>query len=198
MCMFHLMSLRDGGVPPPDHQYMHCHMILDDKMEDFCPKAQLVAARHMTKAPASPTYASVMSQEIMCIALLVVCEWATDVLNVYSTVPCHKNIWTTLGQEFGDDCGPKAMISSGTAFRVHLVRCLCKIGYRSCLADPDLWLKEQTDRKGSRYYAYILCYLDNFLVVHHNPGHIVDRLTAFFSSSLTQLVPLRCILEQRR
>ncbi|KAL7474388.1 hypothetical protein ACHAW6_000363 [Cyclotella cf. meneghiniana] len=53
--------LPDGVVPPPDHQYMKCHMIFDIKMEDFCRKAWLVARGHMTKAPATLTYASVMS-----------------------------------------------------------------------------------------------------------------------------------------
>ena len=91
--------------------------------------------------------------------------------------PCHKKIWTTLEKEFGDDCGWKAIIvralyglkSSGTAFRSYLVGCLHKIGYRLCPTDPDPWLKEQTDRKGNHYFAYILCYVDGLLVVNHNP-----------------------------
>jgi hypothetical protein len=27
--------LGDGVMPSPDHQYIHCHMIFDVKMEDF-------------------------------------------------------------------------------------------------------------------------------------------------------------------
>ncbi len=94
----------------------------------------------------------------MHIALLVavlndIDIWATDVLNTYITALCHEKIWTTLGKEFGDDCGWKAIIvqalyglkSSGAAFRVHLARCLLEVGYRLCPADPDLWLKEQTN-----------------------------------------------------
>ena len=53
------------------------------------------------------------------------------------------------------------------------------MGYRSCPADPDLWLKEQTDTKGNRYYAYILCYVDDLLVVHHNPKRVMDRINSF-------------------
>ncbi|KAL7484179.1 hypothetical protein ACHAW6_009825, partial [Cyclotella cf. meneghiniana] len=45
--------LADGVAPPPDHQYMRCHMIFDVKMEDFCCKAWLIAGGHMTKAPAT-------------------------------------------------------------------------------------------------------------------------------------------------
>ncbi len=107
--------LPDGVVPPSDHQYMECHMIFDVKMENFCRKARLVAGGHMTKAPATLTYASVMSRETVLIALLVaalndvdICT--TDVLNAYITAPCSKKIWTTLGREFGEVRGQKAII----------------------------------------------------------------------------------------
>ena len=53
------------------------------------------------------------------------------------------------------------------------------MGYRPCLADPDLWLKEQTDWKGDRYYAYILCYMDDLLVVHHNTRCVLYRFDSF-------------------
>ncbi|KAL7474662.1 hypothetical protein ACHAW6_000625 [Cyclotella cf. meneghiniana] len=105
--------LLDGVAPPLDHQYMKCHMIFDVKMEDFCHKARLIAWGHMTKAPATLTYASVVSRETVQIALLMaalndVDIWATDVLNAYITAPCREKIWTTLGKEFGDDCDRKA------------------------------------------------------------------------------------------
>ena len=53
--------LLDGVVPPSDLQYMKCHRIFGLKLEDFCCKAQLIAKRHMTKAPATLTYASVVT-----------------------------------------------------------------------------------------------------------------------------------------
>ena len=46
-------------------------MTFDVEMEDFCHKAWIVAGQHMTKAPATLTYASIMSKETMQIALLV-------------------------------------------------------------------------------------------------------------------------------
>jgi hypothetical protein len=36
--------------------------------------------------------------------------WVVDVLNAYITTPCREKIWTTLGKEFGDDCGQKAIV----------------------------------------------------------------------------------------
>ena len=53
--------LGEGVAPLPDHQYIRCHMIFDIKMEDFRYKSQVVAGGHATKAPATLTYASVMS-----------------------------------------------------------------------------------------------------------------------------------------
>ena len=48
---------------PQDHEFVRCHMIFDVKMEDFRRKARLVAGGHMTSAPATMTYASVVSRE---------------------------------------------------------------------------------------------------------------------------------------
>ncbi|KAL7482322.1 hypothetical protein ACHAW6_007993 [Cyclotella cf. meneghiniana] len=52
--------LPDGVTSPSDHQYIKCHMIFDVKMEDFHGKARLIAGKHMTKAPATLTYAGIM------------------------------------------------------------------------------------------------------------------------------------------
>ena len=97
---------------------------------------------------------------------------------------CHKKIWTTLRQEFGDNCGRKAIVvqalyglkSSSDAFRAHLAGCMQEMGYCSCPTEPDLCLKEQTDKKGRQYYSYILCYVDDLLVVHHNLKQVMDRI----------------------
>ena len=47
-------------------------MIFDIKMEDFQQKARLVAGGHVTKAPATMTYASVVGRDTVKIALLLV------------------------------------------------------------------------------------------------------------------------------
>eukprot|EP00804_Cyclotella_cryptica_P014226 CCRYP_005638-RA/>CCRYP_005638-RA protein AED:0.41 eAED:0.41 QI:0/0/0/1/0/0/2/0/167 len=140
-----------GAAPPPDHQFIRCHMIFD---------AWLVARGHATKAPATLTYASAVSRETVRRDLLVavlndIDIWAVDSLNTYITAPCQEKIWTTLGEEFGVYCGKMAIVvctlywlkSSGAAFWTHLAGCMQEMGYTSCPADPDLWLKAQgTDR----------------------------------------------------
>ena len=106
-----------------------------------------------------------------------------DVINAYITAPVREKIWTVLGAEHGKDEGKKAIIvralyglkSSGAAFRAHLCECMEALGYKSCLADPDLWYKSQS-RNGSEYYSYILCYVDDIMVIHENARPVLDRI----------------------
>jgi hypothetical protein len=67
-------------------------MIFDVKMEDFRQKARLVAGGHRTKAPATITYASMVSRETMHLALTIASlndleVKIGDVLNAYITAP---------------------------------------------------------------------------------------------------------------
>ena len=55
------------------------------------------------------------------------------------------------------------------------------IGYSSCLADPDLWSKEETrPSDGAKYCTYFLLYVDYFLVIHHDSGRALHELDNFF------------------
>ena len=106
-----------------------------------------------------------------------------DVLNTYITDPVKEKIWTYLGPDHGNDEGKKAIIvrdlyglkSSRAAFRAHLCECMAALGYRPCLADPDLWLKAQ-NQDGIDYHFHILCYVDDIMVIHHDARPILDRI----------------------
>ena len=184
-------TLADGEFAPRDYQFVLCHIIWDVKMEDFRRKARLVAGGHMTTAPAAITYASVVSRESVRIALTLAAlngleVKVGDVENAYITAPVREKIWTTLGPEHGEDSGKKAIIvralyglkSSGAAFRAHLCECMKSLGYTSCLADPDLWLKPEVDN-GFKYYSYILCYVDDIMVIHHEARPILDLIDKY-------------------
>ena len=75
-----------------------------------------------------------------------------DGLNAYITAPVMEKVWTILGPKFGHDSGKSAVIvhvlyglkSAGAAFQAHLASFMCQMGYTSCKADPDLWLKAVT------------------------------------------------------
>jgi hypothetical protein len=149
--------LPDGHSTPIGYQKIPCHMIFDVKMEDFRQKARLVAGGHRTKPPATITYASVVSRETVRLALTIASlndlkVKVGDVLSTYITAPVKEKVWTVLGPEFGHDAGKSAIIvhalyrlkSAGAAFQAHLASFMRQMGYTSCKADPDLWLKAVT------------------------------------------------------
>ena len=70
--------------------------------------------------------------------------------------------------------------SFGAAFREHLVSFMRQMGYTSYKADPDLWYKAETrPNDGSRYYTYILCYIDDILCIHHDPMTVLNRINDY-------------------
>ena len=198
--------LPDGAYAPRDYQRVVCHMIFDVKMEDFRRKARLVAGGHLTDTPKCMTYSSVVSRESVRIALTIAAlndleVKAGDIMNAYVTAPITEKVWTVLGKEWGADAGKKAIIvralyglkSAGAAFRRHLADCMRNLGYKSCPADHDLWIKPAVDNDGDKYYSYILCYVDDILVIHHDAMPVMTRLTSISSLSQNLLGTQRCI-----
>ena len=148
--------IGDNDDLPPTYQEIRCHLIYDVKMENFQRKARLVAGGHTTETPASITYASVVSRESVRIALTLAAlndlEVKTaDIENAYLTAPVGEKIWCRLGPEFGSEAGKRALIvralyglkSAGASFRNHLADCMRHLGWTSCIADPDVWLKPE-------------------------------------------------------
>ena len=72
-----------------------------------------------------------------------------NILNVYVQALVTE-VWTTLGPEFGKDARKIAygLKSAIAAFRSHLARCMESLGYESCQADHDLWLKPEIRLEG--------------------------------------------------
>ncbi len=94
--------LSDGSSVPIGYQKIPCHMIFDVIMEDFRRKARLVAGGHLTKAPATITYANVVSCETVRLALTFASlnnlrVKVGNVLNAYITAPVKEKVWTILG-----------------------------------------------------------------------------------------------------
>ena len=98
---------------------------------------------------------------------------ACDIQNIYLTVNCREKIWTYAGPEFGSEHGQLMIIkkalyglkSSGTAFRAHLAETLHDIGFKPTKADPNVWICPAVKLDGSKYYEYIMCYVDDILSV---------------------------------
>ena len=127
------------------------------------------------------TYDSVVSRETFRIALTIAVLNELQVkcgnfLNAYIAAPIMELIWTTLGNKFGNDQGNMALVVSalyglksiGAVFRKHLGECMSGLGYKLCLADPDIWLKPEVRKNGVKCYSYIFCYVDDNLFLHHD------------------------------
>jgi hypothetical protein len=56
-----------------------------------------------------------------------------------------------------------------------------QMGYTSCKVDPDLWLKAMSRPEDNvHYYAYILCYVDDILCIHHDPISVMSKINGYF------------------
>ena len=113
----------------------------------------------------------------------------SDIENAYITAPCTEKIWTVLGPEFGPDAGKSAIVvralyglkNAGASFCNHLADCMTLLGFTPCLADPDLWMRaEVRPCNGFEYYAYVLLYVDDVLVVRHDATDVLLCLDKYF------------------
>jgi len=183
---------KDSNIEP-GRTFLECYLIFDVKM-DFTRKARFVANGAKTPDLKSSTYAGVISRETVRIAFTHAALngyniLAGDILNAYLNAPISEKYWTICGPEFGSELeGCKALIiralygtkSAGRDFRNHLRSCMDMLGYTSCLADPDLWMRQAVDEKGAEYYEYILLYVDDCLAIGTNPQHQVDQINKYF------------------
>ena len=176
--------LEAGAKPPPGWSKASGHLVWDLKM-DFTRKARWVLDGHKQADPIGSTYAGVVSRESVCIAftyaaLNEVDICAADIRNAYLQAPSSCKDYIICGREFGlENVGKVALIhmalyggkTAGKDFRNHLWSCMRHLGFTSCLADPDVWMRPAKHSNGSDYYEYILLYTDDALVISENAEH---------------------------
>ena len=64
--------------------------------------------------------------------------------------------------------------SSATIWRIMLSQTMRDLGFTSCYADPDGWLRPQTKQNGEEYYKYVFIYVDDILCFSHDPQSIMN------------------------
>ena len=128
----------------------NCHMVFDIKMEDFQRKACLVAGGHMTHTLDTITYSCVVTRETVCISLTMATLHESS-----RCIECLCNgtqSWKDMDKirsNFWDNAGKSAVIIrasyglniAGASFRAHLAHYMWKLGYKSCNAWLNLWIK---------------------------------------------------------
>jgi hypothetical protein len=176
------------------YQKIGVQFVFDIKLgEGFRRKARLVALGNRTKTPSSLTYSSVVARDSVRIALTAAALNGLDILvcdieGAYLTAKCREKVYIVAGPEFGSE-QDKIMVvkmalyglkSSGAAFRSKLAGVLHDMGYRPTYADPDVWLKAATKPGGFEYYEMVLCYVDDLMVLSHQPQKTIDGIQAVF------------------
>jgi Reverse transcriptase (RNA-dependent DNA polymerase) len=191
-----------GEKPPPGYQFVGLMMVFDIKM-DFTRKARLVARGDQTDTPLTLIYSSVVSRESVRIAFLIAALNDIDLMmfdvgNAYLNAATTEKLYTIAGKEFGPDEEGKLMIirralyglkSSGAAYRAHFAATLTELNFVSCKADPDVWMRPATKDDGFQYYEYILTYVDDCLIVSHQPQVIIDILQGEYKYRLKDIGP---------
>ena len=157
--------LQEGKRAPPGWQHVTGHIIWDLKM-DFTRKARWVLYGHKTRDPIGSTYAGVVSRDSVRIAFtyaalngLDIC--AADIHNAYLQAPSSQKDYIVCGPEFGlENIGNVALIhralyrgkAAGIDFRNHFRNCMQHLEFKSCPADPDVWMRPAKHSNGSEYW----------------------------------------------
>jgi hypothetical protein len=54
------------------------------------------------------------------------------------------------------------------------------MNFKSCPADPDVWMRPATKADGKKYYEYVLIYVDDILAISAAPKAIMETLSAAY------------------
>lgn len=187
--------LPQGTDPPPGWRKASGHLVFDVKM-DLTRKSRWVLDGHLTELPGNiSTYAGVVSRESVRIALTYAAlngldVTAADIRNAYLQAPSSCQDYIVCGLEFGlEHVGKKALIrralyggkTAGRDFRNHLRECMGFLGFKTCLADPDVWMRPALKSDGSEYWEYVLLYTDDTLVISENGEKVLrEQIGRYF------------------
>ena len=189
------IEILDEGVHVP-HGWKQVtrHLVWDVKM-DFTRKARWVLDGHKTPDLIGSTYAGVVSRESVHIVLTYAAlndlnVFAANIQNAYLQAPSSQKDYIICGPEFGvQNIGHTALIhcalyggkAAGRDFRNHLCSCMEFLNIKSCLADPNVWMRPAIKSDGNTYYEYVLLYVDDALVVSENAeGILRNKLGRYF------------------
>ena len=179
--------LDEGQKAPVGWTKVTGHIIFDVKMS-LERKARWVLDGHLTESPDSiSTYAGVVSRESIRIALTYAAlngldVWASDIRNAYIQAPSSRKDYIICGPEFGlENVGKVALIrravyggkTAGRDYRNHLRECMAHLGFKSCRADPDVWMREATKADGTQYWEYVLLYCDDTLAISERGEQVI-------------------------
>ena len=168
---------------PQGSKKIRVHFVFDVK-HDGRHKARLVADGHLTELPLESVYSGVVSLRgfrlVMFMAELNNLQfWATDIGNAYLEAHTAENVYIIAGPEFGELEGHALVISkalyglrsSGARWHDRFADCMYELGFFSCKAEPDIWM-----RKSDNAYEYVAVYVDDLAIAMKDPEEFVKIL----------------------
>ena len=172
------------GTPIPEgYTKIPCHLVYDVK-HDGRHKARFVAGGHRTSLPTESVFSSVVTlQGIRLVTFLAEHNnlelWGTDIGNAYLESYTKEKVCFIAGPEFDELEGHLFIIekalyglrSSGKCWAERIFSVLVDMGFFSCKADPDIWMRDMGD-----HYEYIAVYVDDLLIASRKPGAITSAL----------------------
>ena len=189
--------IDEGEAPIPGSKKINYHFVFDVK-HDLVRKARLVAGGHLNKnVPSYLSYSSVILKETVRLCFMVAALNGLEILvgdigNAYLNAKPRERCYVTITDPFlfGPSCvGRQAQIvralygmkSSGAAWRDLFASVLHKeMNFENCMADHDLWFHADVDGEQNEYYTYICIYVDDVLIVSHQPSKYMDQIKGRF------------------
>jgi hypothetical protein len=159
-----------------NHKRIIVHFVFAVK-HDFRHKARLVAGGHLTDPNIDGTYSGVVSLRSLRIAITAaelnnLKIMVGDISSAYLEAYTEEKVYFIAGPEFGPLEGNLLTIeralyglrTSGAQWHDRLADTLRDMGYESCKADPDVWLKDC-----ETHYEYVCVYVDDIMMFGKDP-----------------------------
>jgi hypothetical protein len=123
---------------------------------------------------------------------------ACDVSNAYLNAPCREKIWFVAGPEFGSRQGQViktvralyGLKSSGASWRNMLQQTIMEeLQFEPTIADPDVYRRYNRKPDGTAYWELLLVYVDDILIVSHEPRLHLQKLSSFYKFNVSSIGP---------
>ena len=73
-------------------------------------------------------------------------------------------------------------------WRAHSASTMTDLNFTPCQADPDVWIQAAVKPDSTKYYEYVLIYVDDILVISHRASTIMDNLSHYLAERRIQVM----------
>ena len=116
---------------------------------------------------------------------------ACDIGNAFLNVPNRERVHVIVGKElFGPEYENKRAVvvralyglkSASAALRHHFAATTTNdLGYKSTVADPEVYFKPKVKPDDFKYYACLIVYVDDVLSIDLKPEDAIDKISNIF------------------